>query len=256
MPSDAAEPSGNVRSVARALTLLGLFDETHRTLSVRELIDGTGLPKSTVVRLVTTLEQRGLLWTGRDSRISPGAGLLRWAQLARDTWQLPAEAIAHLRDLSLQANGESARIYLRHGTTRVCIGQQEGTQPLRHVVRLGEQLPIWAGASGHVLLTDYSEQEFDRVLAAADGSDELERSLRASVGVARARGWSSSHGEREPGVAGVAAPIRNEQGEVVAAVALGGPTSRFTEEYIAQLVPFLQEAATYLSTLPIGGVGR
>lgn len=252
MQSGAPETSDGVRSVSRALGLLALFDESHRTLSVRELIDGTGLPKSTVVRLVATLEQQGLLWTARAHRISPGAGLLRWAQLARDSWQLPAEAVARLRDLSVRANGESARIYLRHGTTRVCIGQHEGTQPLRHVVRLGEQFPIWTGASGHVLLTDYSEQEFARVLAAAGGSDGLEHGLRAHVETARQRGWSSSHGEREFGVSGVAAPIRNEQGTVVAAVALGGPTSRFTDGYIEQLVPSLQEAATYLSAVPIG----
>ena len=256
MQTSAADSSGSVRSVARALSVLALFDESHRTLSVRELIEGTGLPKSTVVRLVATLEQHGLLWTGRDGGIGPGAGLLRWAQLAQDSWQLPAEAVERLRELSFRANGESARIYLRHGTTRVCIGQHEGTQPLRHVVRLGEQLPIWAGASGHVLLAGYSAQEFARVIAAAGAAEDFEQQLRAAVDAARSRGWSSSRGEREPGVAGVAAPILDESGEIAAAVALGGPTTRFTDAYIDRIVPFLRDAAEQLSALPIGGVGR
>lgn len=63
MGTAAGEGGEGVRSVLRALDLLALFDESHRSRSVRELTDATGLAKSTVVRLVATLEQRGLLWS-------------------------------------------------------------------------------------------------------------------------------------------------------------------------------------------------
>ncbi|MDT9697955.1 IclR family transcriptional regulator [Streptomyces sp. P17] len=256
MQAPGSETQGDgVRSVLRALDLLMLFDDTHRSRSVRELIDATGLAKSTVVRLVATLEQRGLLWTRGDGRITPGPGLLRWARLAHAAWQLPPEALACLEQLSADSGGESARIYVRQGTSRVCIAQHEGTQQLRHVVRVGEEMPLWAGASGHVLLTGVSPQQVDRTAVASGLGAEFETVLAERVRTAAAQGWAVSHGERAAGVSAVAAPITDTDGQVVGALGLGGPTTRFTEERVAAFVAPLTEAAKRLSELRFIGGG-
>ncbi len=77
----------SVRSVLRAVELLNLhaaaqegYERDSRT--VRDLIDGSGLAKTTVVRLVRTLEECGLLWQRGDGRTVPGPALLRWAGMA------------------------------------------------------------------------------------------------------------------------------------------------------------------------------
>ncbi|GAB2674112.1 IclR family transcriptional regulator [Saccharopolyspora gloriosae] len=254
MPT-GAEGGEGVRSVVRALELLALFDGTHRSRSVRELTDATGLPKSTVVRLVTTLEQNGLLWTSTNGRLTPGAGLLRWAQLAHDAWQLPPEAVECLRALSSESGGESSRIYVRQGLSRLCVAQHEGTQQLRHVVRIGEAMPLWAGASGHVLLAGCSAKELHRAAMAAARGPEFESALAERVDRAAAQDWAVSHGEREHGVSAVAAPITDPDGRIVAAVGLGGPTSRFTAENVAAFLPALSRAATRLSELRFIGGG-
>lgn len=254
MQNSAAEGSEGVRSVTRALDLLALFDDEHRSRSVRELIDGTGLAKSTVVRLVATLEQRGLLWARADGRLTPGAGLLRWARLAQQAWQLPPEAAEALRELSADSGGESSRIYVRQGTSRVCVAQHEGTQQLRHVVRIGEAMPMWAGASSHVLLASCSPQEVRHTAVAAGRGEEFESVLLERARRAAEAGWAVSHGEREQSVSGIAAPITDAEGRVVAAVALGGPTARFTPERIDAFLPVLTKTAARLSDLRfIGG---
>ncbi|MEU1664048.1 IclR family transcriptional regulator [Streptomyces sparsogenes] len=254
MQKTSGEGGEGVRSVLRALDLLALFDETHRSRTVRELIDESGLAKSTVVRLVATLEQRGLLWSRGDGRLTPGAGLLRWAALAQDAWRLPPEAQACLREVSERSGGESSRIYVQQGTFRVCVAQHEGTQPLRHVVRVGEEMPLWAGASGHVLLTGADGRQLRRVAAAAGRGDAFEEELAARVRRAAERGWAVSHGEREDGVSAIAAPVTDEDGRVVAAVGLGGPTSRFTDARVERFAPLLADAGRALSRLRfIGG---
>ncbi|KAA5835233.1 IclR family transcriptional regulator [Saccharopolyspora hirsuta] len=243
-----------VRSVLRALDLLALFDETHRSRTVRELIDATGLPKSTVVRLVATLEQRGLLWTRADGRLAPGAGMLRWAQLAQDAWQLPAEAVECLRSLSEESGGESSRIYVRQGVSRLCVAQHEGTQQLRHVVRIGEAMPLWAGASGHVLLAGSPPEDVRAAAAAAGRGPDFGPVLAERVRRAEEQGWAVSHGEREDGVSAVAAPVTDATGRVAAAVGLGGPTSRFTRERVEGFLPVVLKVAEQLSKLQfIGG---
>lgn len=249
MQKTTGEGTDGVRSVLRALDLLALFDETHRSRTVRELTDETGLAKSTVVRLVATLEQRGLLWNSGDGRLTPGAGLLRWATLAQDAWRLPPEAVDCLREVSERSDGESSRIYVRQGLTRVCVAQHEGSQPLRHVVRVGEELPLGTGASGHVLLIGCPEDLVRKAAEAARPGADFASVLADRVTKAREQGWAASDGEREAGVAGVAAPVLGGSGRVVAAVALGGPSSRFTAERVAGFVPVLTAAAERLSAL-------
>ncbi|MFB4193175.1 IclR family transcriptional regulator [Streptomyces carpaticus] len=250
-----ADPGG-VRSVQRAVDLLALYDAEHPSRSVRELVTATGLPKSTVVRLVHTLEQCGLLWSRGDGRTVPGPGLLRWAELARTTWQLPEEALARLRALSEAGGGESVGLYVRQGDARVCVARHEGTRSLRHVVHVGAEMPLWAGAAGHVLL---SRSDRADVTAVAAQSPDPERAALLWERVRRAaeRGWSVSHGEREAGISGAAAPVFDAEGRLTAAVALGGPTVRFTDEAVAGFVPALLDTARALTALgSIGGTGR
>ncbi|RKN05972.1 IclR family transcriptional regulator [Streptomyces radicis] len=245
--------AGGVRSVQRAVDLLALFDADHHSRSVRGLVDATGLPKTTVVRLVQTLEQAGLLWSRGDGQLVPGAGLLRWAELAQRTWRLPDEALRRLEELSEASRGETVHLYVRQRNARVCVARHEGTRNLRHVVRVGEEMPLWSGAASHVLLSRADRADVVAVAAAAphEGWGELlwERARRAADD-----GWSASHGEREPGVSGVAAPVFDRSGRMSAAVALGGPTTRFTDEAVAEFVPPLLATARALTTLDcIGG---
>ncbi|MGX1675970.1 IclR family transcriptional regulator [Streptomyces sp. NPDC055400] len=248
--------AGGVRSVQRAVDLLALYDAEHPARTVRELVDETGLAKSTVVRLVHTLEQCGLLWSRGDGRTVPGPGLLRWAELASSTWQLPEPALALMKQLSEASGGEAVHLYVRQQGARVCIARHEGTRTLRHVVRVGEQMPLWSGAASHVLLSRAEHADVEAVAQAAPHEDWptllWERAQRAAVS-----GWSASDGEREAGVSGVAAPVFDRSGRVAAALALGGPTTRFTEETVAAFAKLLVESATALTVLDcIGGTAR
>ncbi|MFI1735953.1 IclR family transcriptional regulator [Streptomyces acidicola] len=244
---------GGVRSVQRAVDLLALFDTEHPSRSVRELVDATGLPKTTVVRLVHTLEQCGLLWSRGDGHLVPGTGLLRWAELAGRTWRLPEEALRRLAELSEASGGETVSVYVRQQNTRVCVARHEGTRTVRHVVRIGAEMPLWSGAASHVLLSRSDRAEVAAVASRAPG-DEWEERLWEHTRKAAADGIAVSHGEREPGVSGVAAPVFAASGRLTAAVALGGPTTRFTDDAVAGFAPALLDTARALTTLDcIGG---
>ncbi|MFJ8002446.1 IclR family transcriptional regulator [Streptomyces sp. NPDC096310] len=245
--------TGGVRSVQRAVDLLALFDAEHPSRPVRELVDATGLPKTTVVRLVHTLEQCGLLWSRGDGRLVPGTGLLRWAELAGRTWRLPEEALRRLAALSEASGGETASVYVRQQNTRVCVARHEGTLTLRHVVRIGAEMPLWSGAASHVLLSRADRADVAAVASLAPDGDRDAR-LWEHTRKAAEDGMAVSHGEREPGVSGVAAPVFATSGRLTAAVALGGPTTRFTDEAVAGLTPALLDTARALTALDcIGG---
>ena len=236
---------GGVRSVQRAVEILALLSEERTTLTVSEVIAETGLAKTTVVRMLHTLEQNGLLWnTSRG--VTAGPGLWRWAYLAKRGWELPAEFRELMRDLS-QRSRETVNLYVTRDLRRVCIAQQQGTQTLRHVVHVGDELPLWAGASSKVLLQEAPPSLVERVAAQSpQGADVLDR-LRAGIERARETGHAVSHGEREVGVSAVAVPVLSRSGHIGSALTISGPTARFTDDRIDTFVAELKDVSAQMT---------
>ena len=258
-PPSAAESADQqgVRSVQRALGILGLLTDDRPTVSIRTIVEETGLAKTTVLRLVSTLEQSGLLWaTGRGYMAGPG--LWRWAHLARRSWELPPETQRDMRELAAR-HRETVNMYVVRDIYRVCVAQQESPQPLRHVVQVGDELPMWAGASSKVLLRDATDGLLERIAGQSPHGPQHAATMRAWIGETTVQGYGESHGEREAGLSAVAVPILGQSGSVVAALALSGPTVRFSPDRVTAFAADLRQIAAQMADRgfdrPFGSAG-
>jgi DNA-binding IclR family transcriptional regulator len=241
---DASEGSG-VRSVQRALDILSLLTEDRPLIAVRDIVAATGLAKTTVIRLVQTLEQSGLLWATNAGYMA-GPGLWRWAHLARRGWELPPETQRLMRELAARER-ETVNVYVARDIVRVCIAQQESPQALRHVVQVGDELPMWAGASAKVLLRDASAGLLERVARSSPYGAGHVQLMQERIAEATSQGFAVSHGERDAGLSAVAVPILGRSGTVVAALTLSGPTVRFTDDRVAEFAEALLAAAAQMN---------
>jgi DNA-binding IclR family transcriptional regulator len=224
--------------------IMSLLTEQRPVITIREIVEATGLPKTTVLRIVQTLEQSRLLSASPSGYIA-GPGLYRWAHLARTSWEPPAETRAAMREL-VDRQRETVNIYVRHDLSRVCVVQEESPMALRHVVRVGDELPLWAGASSKVLLRDAPVALLVEIAESSPAGAAHLPTLQQWIGEAAGNGYGVSHGEREFGLSAVAVPIQNGDGAVVAALSYSGPTSRFPEERVPELVRDLRRAAARL----------
>jgi DNA-binding IclR family transcriptional regulator len=148
-----------------------------------------------------------------------------------------APVLAWVRDES----GESAQLYRRDGTERLCIASAERTHGLRTTVPVGSRLPLTAGSGAHVLcawLTD--EPVRSSVLSQA-------RFTERTLVEVRRRGWAQSVGQREAGVASVSAPVRDGSGAVVAALSISGPIERLSRSPGARYAPIIVGGARRIS---------
>lgn len=241
---DVADLQG-VRSIRRALDILSLLTDETPAVSIRDITDATGLPKTTVLRLVHTLEQSGLLWATSAGYMA-GPGLWRWAYLARRSWQLPPETQAAMRELGAK-HMETVNLYVRRDISRVCVAQQESPRPLRHVVQVGDELPLWAGASAKALLSSAPESLLARIARRSPYGESHLETLRKWAADVRSDGYAVSHGEREEGLSAVAVPVTGRSGVGVAALALSGPTLRFTSERVDEFATDLKAAGARMS---------
>ena len=242
---DETSDSQGVRSIQRALDILSLLSEDRPLIAVRDIVAATGLAKTTVIRIVQTLEQSGLLWA-TSSGYMAGPGLWRWAHLARRSWELPPETQRMMRELAARER-ETVNVYVARDIVRVCIAQQESPQPLRHVVHVGDELPLWAGASAKVLLRNASPALLERVARSSPHGEEHIHRMQEWIDEAGQRGYAVSHGERDAGLSAVAVPILGRSGTVVAALTLSGPTVRFTDERVAVFTEALLAAAAQMN---------
>jgi DNA-binding IclR family transcriptional regulator len=251
-PNTSEGDGPGVRSVDRAVDLLDSFDRDHPAWTLRALSQRCGLPKTTTIRLVATLEQRGLLWHRPDGAIALGPGLLRWAGLAESAWQIEPRAIRVMQDLRTETR-ETVNLYVRSGTVRVCVAQQPGPQSLRHVVAVGDALPLWAGAAGRILLVGCDESLVKSIARMSpSGLGGLDR-LKGVIRKAARDGFAVTHGEREMGASGIASPVYGPSGHMSAALAVGGPTGRFKGDRVMAMVTAVVGAADSLAGLAVIG---
>lgn len=260
----ATVPETGVRAVSRALAVLQAFTPERSSLTLTELVRASGLPRTTVLRLVDTLVAEGMLQHGADGRVGVGTRMIHWGAFAARAWTVPTATADRMAALAT-STGETVSLYVRTGVARVVVAQSPSPHSLRHVVQVGDELPLWIGAAGAVLLSaeplDSLDATFDAVDAGTgptgsgpttgfDPAPELpvdRDAVRRRVEQARHDGWSVSHGTREPGNSGVALLVPGRPPGRPVALALGGPTSRFTDDAVARFTDELRRASSDLA---------
>ncbi|OBY30414.1 IclR family transcriptional regulator [Mycolicibacter kumamotonensis] len=221
----------------KALAVLHTVAESPCGLA--ELCDRTGLPRATAHRLAAGLEAHRLLGRDGDGRWQIGPAISELAARADDPLLAAGGTVlARLREIT----GESAQLYRREGSTRVCVAALEPPAGLRDTVPVGARLPMTAGSGAKVLLA-YAEPALQQeVLAQAKFTSR-------TLSEVRRRGWAQSIAEREPGVASVSAPVRDQRGAVVAAISVSGPIDRLGRRPGARWAADLLAAADALTAL-------
>ncbi|GAA0134573.1 IclR family transcriptional regulator [Paenibacillus sp. YSY-4.3] len=232
-----------VRAVERALDILMCFTKGNE-LGLTEIAGSIGLHKSTVHRLMTTLEEKGFVI--RDNATEKyRLGLKIWELSAHlshsdDPAVLLLPQMEQLRDKL----GETVSLYLRDGTDRLRIQAVQSNQAIRRVAAVGARLPLYVGASSKVLVAYADESVLQAVLDSPDWPVSVDKSQYvAQLQEIRQLGFATSYEEREPGAAAVSAPIFDRNGKVAAALSVSGPVSRLSPETLIEFGPVLIEAA-------------
>lgn len=199
--------------------------------------EATGLSRSTTHRLIRALQEHGFLaHYGGGAGYRLGPRLLRLASEAMR--ELPLRDLAHpILERLVRVTGESAQLFVRSGDVRVCIDAVESPNELRTIVPIGASLPLTAGSAAKVFLANATGSE--RLIRKADDPERFAH----EVELARARGWASSAGERQPGVGSLSAPVVGPYGILVAVVSVSGPASRMGRIRARRYAPAVLEAA-------------
>ncbi|MGI9952537.1 IclR family transcriptional regulator [Moorellaceae bacterium AZ2] len=243
-----------VQAVDRALSILEALARAEGPVMLSALSAELGLHISTVHRLLNTLARRGFVeQEPYQGRYRLGLKVFEIGNRALYTLDIRAVARPYLRELVEEFN-ETANLAVLDGSEVVYIDQVESKNMIKMLARPGTRGPAYCTGAGKVLLAALSPSQLEKFLAATPlkpytpatitDPDQLKQELEK----VRHQGFAVDKGELEEGVRCVAAPIKNHEQRVVAALSVSGPSSRITDELLqGKLVERVRTAALNIS---------
>jgi len=243
------EGKTTVRAVERALDLLLCFT-VQNEWAMTELAEKVGLHKSTVHRMLATLEEKGFVSRDRFSD-RYRLGLRIW-ELSANMSGADDPAVLALPEMERlrESLGETVSLYIRDGAERIRIQAVQSNQAVRRVAPVGVRLPLYVGASSKVLIAFEEPSKREELLLDESWPASFDRSYyRDQLAEIEKLGYATSFEERETGAAAVAAPVYSRSRKLLAALSVSGPANRLTPEVMREHAPAIMESARRLSTM-------
>ncbi len=210
-----------VAAVDRALLIVTTLERSSEPMSLADLARQTGLYKSTLLRLIASLERGALVSRRSDNTYGLGHMAFRLGRAYERTHHL-RECIYPVLEWLIAQGTESPSFHVVYDSKhRICLFRIDSAHPTLDNIRAGDLLPADRGAPA-------------KVLRGLPGDPKI----RGCDGLVQ-----TSYGERQAACAAVAIPVFGSEGEIVGALSVSGPTERFSEAAAQSQAKLLVEAA-------------
>ncbi|MBL6927649.1 MAG: IclR family transcriptional regulator [Rhodospirillales bacterium] len=253
MPDKPAkrDPNG-LKSVHKTVAVLDCFSRNERSLSVADVAEKTGLPKTTAHRILATLREIGFVEQERErEQYRLGIRLFELGSVVLDSMDLPREAAPFVERL-IALSGEGSHLCVFDGAHVVTVDHREPDGGTGHRITTILAAPAYCTGVGKAALAFQSEETISRIIQA--GLQRYTRTtitepdeLRSELAEIREQGYAVDNCEHEVGLRCVAAPIRNAAGDVFAAISVSGPQVRITDDRVPALAELVMDIAERIS---------
>ncbi|WCN39217.1 IclR family transcriptional regulator [Aneurinibacillus uraniidurans] len=239
------------KTIIKSLDVLQLF-YSHKELSLQEMVALSGMPKTSLHRLLGSLEEMGFLQRNESGLYELGLIFLRLGHLVAERLDIRNVALPIMRRVRDELE-EAVNLVVRDGDDVIYIEKVDTRQPVRVYTRIGRRAPLYGGACPRALLAFLTDDERSRyidqvdLIKVASGTITDRNQLKTITEEAREKGYTVSHSELEDYSSAVGAPIFDYTGGVVASLSIAGLTTRFSSDRLPLLIEKVQEAATEIS---------
>lgn len=239
------------KTVVRSMDLLNLF-LAHTKLSINEMSQLSGIPKTSVHRMIGSLEEMGFLNKDKEGKYSLGLLFLQFGNLVAERLDIRRVALPVMQKLRDDIE-EAVHLVLRDGDECIYIEKLDTDHPVRLFTKTGRKAPLYAGASSRIILAFMPENEREAYINEAElrpfatGTITDKTELRRALDLSKVRGYSFSRSELENYTAELSAPIFDHSGQIIGALSAAGLEVQFGEAQIGPLAEKVRRAANEVS---------
>ncbi|WP_330253991.1 IclR family transcriptional regulator [Nocardia sp. NBC_00565] len=239
------------QSLLRALTILLSLGEDTRSLD--QLAGELGVHKSTVLRLLQTMESQRFVTHDSQHQYVLGSRLFELANRALEQRDVRTLARPHLSALN-SATGQTIHLATYESGDAIYIDKFDAIQSVRMYSRIGRPAPLHCTAVGKVLVAAQPRADWRTIADRIDYRKFTDRTIRTperylmELELVAAQGYAEDHEEHESFVNCIGVPVRNGTGVVVAAVSMSVPDMLLDHDQVLAELPRVRAAAEAIST--------
>lgn len=243
-----------LETLVRSLSILSLFTRETPALTLTEIATATNLNKTTVFRILATLEEAGyLVRDPATKRYQPGLKVLQLGFATISSLEVRQVARVFLQQLSQQV-GETVSLSVLDDHEIIYVDRVRNRRIVGVVLGMGSRLPAHCASMGKAMLAHMPSEELDKLLDKVELEPCTSKSLvdrealKAELACVRERGYATNDEELEMGLRAVASPIWDNSNQVVAAINITGSTSTISQERLeGELAQAVVRTATQIS---------
>ncbi len=246
-----SEQLNHVKSVAKAIRLIDYFAEARRPLSLQELAQFSGMPKSTVHGLLAPLRESGYISQGADGKYHLGIRLFELGSIVSASWNIVPLARPHLQNIAIQT-GQSVQLSIIDKGEVLIVDYADTNSSLRVVTEVGDRLPVHSTAAGKAMLAYLPRVQLEsmfkgELISFTPHTICTLEGMMAEIEKIRAEGVAVEDGEHRIGLRAAAAPLFNIYGEPRYALGVIGMFRRTSSEAFLAAKALVKEAAEQIS---------
>lgn len=249
--AEAVDPRNYVASVIKSCNVVEVLGGGDSEYSLREVAEATGLGKTTVHRLLSSLQMAGWVERGPRDGYRLSIRMLKLAHASQRQFSIRNEALPHLRSLA-GTFGDTAFLLVPSDEGAVVVEMVEGESPLKvNTVTLGTVIPYHV-AGGPTVMAAWDDAIRERVLAGprkrfTERTDVSREALESKFARIREQGYVFADEDLNNGVAVVSAPVFGPTGTIACTLSLGGAAQGFGPDRLDHIVNAVRDACAALS---------
>lgn len=235
-------------SLTRMLSILDLFTEDNPIWSTTDIIDTLGASRSTGYRYIKALGSVGLLSAVGNGYYMLGSRIIELDLLIRKTDPLLQAAKDILEEL-VDATGHTALLCMLFQNSVLCIGEHLAPMSPKMLFSRGQRRPFFKGAVSKVILAHLPNHRLRSIFARRQdmirdaGLGNSWDEFRDSLSKIRSNGFVKSVGEFIPGNVGIAAPIFNNEGNIIGSIGIACSKDELRDTDMNRVVLSVRRAA-------------
>jgi DNA-binding IclR family transcriptional regulator len=244
----------SIQVLDRAARILDCFRLERPEVRLGQITAATGLHKSTAYRLLEVMRRHNFVRYDEDSgAYRVGIRLFELGAVAMAGCGFEKYARPAIEELA-GTTGETAHLCVLHDLEIVHIAKAEGNFALRITTPVGGRHPAYCTSVGKAILAHLPPQALAAYFIATELKPLTAKTitsptlLKAQLRRVAEQGYALDDEEVHDGVRGVAAPVRDHRGEVVAAITITGPASRITRSRLPEFSGHVMKAADNISS--------
>ncbi len=240
------------QSIEKAFSVIDLFYSDRPKLSITEISEELNLTPGSIYPILYTLKEKGYLKKDGNKKYALGLKFLEKSNVILESLDLRSTANTYLRKLADSLRG-NAHLALLHDREVLYLEREEGSPGVTIKEIVGHRVPAYCTALGKILLTQLDSSELDDYFQEVElkergpNTTTDPREIREELSEIKRKGFSVDNEEFHDNLLAVAAPVRNYQNEIVAAISLSFPKSKYPRLEIERPVEEIKKTAAEIS---------